>query len=255
MSRFAGGWLSKRDIQSGARMRLFCLPHAGSGAAGFYRWRQLLPAGVDVCPVWLPGREVRLAEPSLQDATALVDQLIAVAEPYLDVPFALFGHSMGALLAYEFAVRLQAARLRGPEWMFVSGREAPHLPFVHRELYRLGDEAFVAELRRRYGGMPEGFLADAELREVFLPILRADLRLVESYRHGERPLLRCPIDAFAGKSDSSVSDDGLAAWVTLTTGAFAWRRLPGDHFFHAGPGQPELLRLISERLRPFCLRV
>ena len=245
MERFANGWLSERDIRPGAKLRLFCLPHAGSGAAGFYRWKRLLPEGVDVCPVLLPGREMRMAEASIESAVRLVDELMIASAAYLDVPFAIFGHSMGALLAYEWVVRIQAAGLRGPVCLFVSGRDALHMPFGHRELHRLDDEAFVTELRRRYGGRPDDFMADAELREVFLPILRADLTLVETYRHGTEVLLECPVQAFAGQDDHSVSDAGLTAWGELTRGDFSARRFAGDHFYHLGTGAAELLQVIG----------
>jgi surfactin synthase thioesterase subunit len=246
MERFAHGWLSQRDIRPEAAMRLFCLPHAGSGAAAFYRWKRALPA-VDVCPVLLPGREMRLAEPSLEDADGLVDDLLEAVAPYLDVPFAIFGHSMGALLAYEWALRLQDAGLRQPLCLFVSGRDAAHRPFGHRELHLLGDVEFVAELQRRYGGS-SAVLEDAELREVFLPILRADIRLVEGYRHEAEVLLTCPVMAFAGRDDRSVAEAGLTAWSELTRGSFAEQRFDGDHFYHSGVGQEALLRAIGERL-------
>lgn len=249
MTRFANGWLAERDIRASARMRLFCLPHAGSGSAAFYRWKRELPATIDVCPVLLPGREARLRETSLIDAVKLVGGLLAATAPYLDVPFAIFGHSMGSLLGYEWAVQLAEAHLPAPVCLFVSGREAAHLPLPHPDLHGLGDEEFVDELRRRYGGTPEDLLADAELREVFLPILRADLNLVETYRHGPQTMLHCPMMAFAGKLDASVSDAGLEAWGTLTTGEFVVRRFPGDHFYSIGEGQSELLKVIEQRLR------
>jgi medium-chain acyl-[acyl-carrier-protein] hydrolase len=247
MKRFADGWLSERDIRPGAGVRLFCLPHAGSGAAAFYRWKRLVAPEIDICPILLPGREMRLAEASLVDAEAVVDELMRHVSPHLDAPFAIFGHSMGALLAFAWARRIEAAGLCEPHCLFVSGREAAHLPFGHRALHRLEDAAVIAELKRRYGGMEEDFWEVPELREVFLPILRADLTVVESYRHaGGR--LRCPIMAFAGVGDRSVSAAGLTAWGELTTGEFASRRLAGDHFSHTGTGQTELLRAIAERL-------
>jgi len=246
MGRFAAGWLSERDVVTGAKMRLFCLPHAGAGAAGFYRWKRLLAPGIDVCPMLLPGREVRMAERSMTDAVALVEAMMAAVAPYLDVPFAIFGHSMGALLAYEWAVRLE----REPVCLFCSGRDAAHMPFGHRELYLLDDTAFVAELRRRYGEMSADLLEDAELREIFLPILRADLRVVETYRHGAERMLDCPVMAFAGADDFSVSEAGLLGWGELTRGAFEARRFTGDHFYHVGAGQAELLAAIGERLVP-----
>ena len=226
-------------------MRLFCLPHAGAGAAGFYRWKRAMPPGIDVCPILLPGREVRFGEPSLTHAQELVEQLATAVDPYLDVPFALFGHSMGALLAYAWALRLGD---HAPARLFVSGRNAPHQPFDHRDLHLLDDAAFVAELRRRYGGMSEDLLVDPELRAIFLPILRSDLRVVETYRHAADRLLGCPVDAFAGTDDLSVSQTGLAGWGELTHAGFALQRLPGGHFYHVGAGHAELLRVIEERL-------
>ena len=250
MERFAHGWLSQRDIHpdaaNGAGLRLFCLPHAGSGAAAFYRWKREL-AGIDVCPVLLPGRELRLREPSLEDATELVDSLVEATAQHLDRPFAIFGHSMGALLAYEWALRIQDAGLRQPMCLFVSGREAAHLPFGHRNLNSLKDERFIEELQRRYGGSSAVF-EDAELRGVFLPILRSDLRLVEGYRPSAEALLACPIVAFAGREDRSVADAGLEAWSELTQGDFEQRRFDGDHFYHLGPGQKTLLEAIGGRM-------
>ena len=241
-------WIAERDLHAGAKVRLFCLPHAGSGAAAFYRWKRLLPAAIDVCPVLLPGREMRLAEASITDARLLVAKLMEASRGILDVPYAIFGHSMGALLAYEWARSIQEAGLDAPVCLFPSGRNAAHLPFSHRELHRLGDEEFVAELRRRYGGMPENFLEDPELRDVFLPILRGDLKLVETYRYGPETALECPVMAFAGADDRSVSDEGLAGWGGLTRGPFACRRIPGDHFYHVGLGQTQLLELFAGAL-------
>lgn len=247
MDRFANGWLSERDIRPGARMRLFCLPHAGSGAAAFYRWKSLLP-GVDVCPVLLPGREARLRELSVEDLRTLIAELLDSTSAYLDVPFAIFGHSMGSLIAYEWAVHLAQARLPEPACLFLSGREAAHLPLPYEPAHAMSDEAFVAELRRRYGGTPEDLLADAELREVFMPILRSDVKLVETYRHGPETMLHCPVLAFAGASDTSVSQSGLNAWGDLTTGEFATQRFAGDHFYTGGPSLVELLHVIARRL-------
>jgi len=241
MDRFANGWLAERDIRPTARIRLFCLPHAGSGAAAFYRWKRELP-GIDVCPVLLPGREARLRELSIDDLRSLVGELLDATKAYLEVPFAIFGHSMGALIGYEWAVHLAQAELAEPVCLFLSGREAAHLPLPYLPLHGLTDEAFVAELGRRYGGTSTDLLADAELREVFLPILRSDLKLVESYRHGPETMLHCPIMAFAGESDTTVSEPGLSAWSELTTGKFTAQRFPGDHFY---PGSDSLHALVA----------
>lgn len=240
-------WLSARDLQAEG-IRLFCLPHAGSGAAGFYRWKRLLPPSIAVCPVLLPGREARLAEASLTDVIPIVEGLHAEAREYLDRPYAIFGHSMGALLAYEWARRIAVEGLPGPVCLFASGRNAPQRTTGHTELHRLGAEAFVSELKRRYGGEPEVLLADAELGDVFLPILRSDLQVVETYGFAPAPSLVCDVCALAGENDTSVSIAGLGDWIDTTVGGFASRRFTGDHFYHFGEGQAELLRFIAETL-------
>ena len=241
-------WLSARDLLPTTGLRLFCLPHAGSGAAGFFRWKRLLPAGIEVCPVLLPGREMRLAEASCESAESLVAELVRWMTPLLKEPYALFGHSMGALLAYEWARQARAAGLPAPRVLFVSGRGAPHRPFPHRRLHQLEDDAFVEALRLRYGGIPDGLLSEPDLREVFLPILRADLTVVETYDPGEFAQLDCPILAVAGSEDANVSDADLAAWGELTDARAGSMRLPGDHFYHLGSGQQALLASMVEWL-------
>jgi medium-chain acyl-[acyl-carrier-protein] hydrolase len=234
-------WVSERDLESDG-IRLFCLPHAGSGAAGFYRWKRLLPEPIRVCPVLPPGREVRLAETPLLRIEQVVDGLQAEVGPLLrETPYAIFGHSMGALLAFEWARRIAEHGLPEPHMLFVSGRNAPRIS-ARRVLHRLPDEAFVEALQHRYGGVPDGFLEDAELREVFLPILRADLEVVETYAFEAGGALRCPVMSLAGEQDGSVSEIGLAAWAETTSGPFSSRRIMGDHFFHLGAGQAELLQ-------------
>ena len=242
-------WVSERDFRVGAKMRLFCLPHAGSGAAGFYRWKALLrERGIDVCPVLLPGREMRLSERALTDIRAVVAGLMGENAVMLDVPYAIYGHSMGALLAYEWAQSIARAGLRTPTCLIVSGRNAPQMAYGARLIHELGDEEFLGELERRYEGLSAGLLDDPELRELFLPILRADLTLVERFQFVGGPLLTCPLVALAGMQDASVSVGGLEAWGELTEGWFHCEWLAGGHFFHQGEAQGRLLEMIGERL-------
>ena len=244
-----GQWVSGRDLRAEARMRLFCLPHAGSGAAGFYRWKAgLREYGIDVCPVMLPGRESRMGEPALTEVAAVVVGLMAVSAALAETPYAIYGHSMGALLAFRWAVALARSGLRGPTCLIVSGRNAPQVAGGGSLLHGLADDEFLAELEGRYGAFAPGLLDDAELRAIFLPILRADLTLVERFRFVAGERLTCPVVALAGERDANVSDVGLMAWGELTDGRFAWERLPGDHFFHLGVGQGRLLEVIGERL-------
>ena len=242
-----GRWISSRDLLRAAPVRLFCLPHAGSGAAGYYRWRRLLAGRVDVCPVLLPGREARLSEPCVETVDEMVAALMTEVELSSE-PYAIFGHSMGALLGYAWAVALAEAGARAPECLFVSGREAADRGTGAGVLHTLPDAAFVEALRERYGRTTPGVLEEPELRELFLPILRADLKVVETYTHRAAPALKTAVCALAGEDDSSVSDAGLATWKNLTGDEFSCKRLPGDHFYHFGGGQGELLRIIETRL-------
>ena len=253
-------WVSERDLYpseqkrspgtpdlAGGGVRLFCLPHAGSGAAGFYRWKRMLP-GVAVCPVMLPGREARLGEPLMTGVGEIVEALHAELRGELRRPYAIFGHSMSALIAFEWARRIEADGLPGPMVLFASGRVAPCVELGHRKLHTLGDEEMVRELVAKYGGDAGMVLEDADLREVFLPILRADLTVVESYRFVSGMKLKCRVRGFAGETDGSVSGSGLEAWGGLTAGGFAWRRFAGDKFYQLGLGLGELLGEIGREL-------
>ena len=244
-------WISPRDLRPNARMRLFCLPHAGSGAAGFHRWKaELRRYDIDVCPVMLPGRETRLAEPPVRNANALISSLMATSETLLDRPYAIFGHSMGALLALAWTRAIESAGLPLPRWLIVSGRNAPHAQPPPVLLHRLPDREFVAQLEQRYGSMAPGLLDDPELRAIFLPILRADLTLVETFPAAPPHGLACPLLALAGQNDRAVTDLGLENWRAYTAAGFRRERLPGGHFFHLAEGQSALLALIAELLDP-----
>ncbi len=243
-----GQWISGRDVSAAARMRLFCLPHAGSGSAVFYRWKRLLPDWLDVCPIFLPGREIRLAERAFERADELLDALVPAVEDYVDRPFAIFGHSMGALLAFELAHRLRARGAGEPQWLFCSGRIAPQSPSPHRGLSALPEPELLVELGARYGGLPKTLLDDPEMLELFLPILRADLAVVESHRYREEPKLACAITVYAGRSDHSVSAEGLAGWQNQTSGPFASMRFEGDHFYHLGSGGADMVEELSRSL-------
>jgi medium-chain acyl-[acyl-carrier-protein] hydrolase len=236
-----GQWISARDISTESRMRLFCLPHAGSGSAAFYRWKRLLPTWLDVCPVFLPGREIRLGEPSFERADELVDEMTEAVEPYLDKPFAIFGHSMGSLLSFELAHRLRDRGFGELRWLFLSGRIAAHIPPPHRSFHTLPEDEMLDKLAARYGPLPQSLLDEPDLRALFLPILRADLGVVESYQHREREPLACPVTVYAGSDDHSVSAEGLSAWKAQTRGPFAATRYPGDHFYHLGISGAEMV--------------
>jgi len=236
---------------SGKRVRLLCLPHAGGAAAVFREWHALLPPPVEVCAVELPGRGSRLREQPLREFGALVDATLAGVRPALDRPFALFGHSMGALLAFELACRLSAEGL-APCQLFVSGRPAPHLESLDPPIHMLPEPEFVERLRT-LNGTPLEVFRYPELMELMIPILRADLGACESYVHTPRPPLEVPISAFGGMDDREVSGDRLEAWSRYTRARFVALQLPGDHFFlNEPPSRERLTRSLSADLSRAC---
>ena len=228
-------WLQSRPAGGNPRVRLFCLPHAGGGAAAYRPWNAELPAYVQISSVLLPGRETRLSEPAYNQIDPLLDAMSRELRPWLDIPYAVFGHSMGALLAFEWARRLRRDGHSMPAWLFLSGRRAPDAPSDTRLLHSLADREFVEELTRRYNGIPPELQGDPALKEVFLPVLRADIAVVESYCFREDEPLDCPITVFAGMNDATVSWDQSLAWKRQTRQRFAMQVLPGGHFFPRRP--------------------
>ncbi len=214
----------------------------------FYRWKHDLPPFVELCPILLPGREARLSEPLCINSMHLMEQIIRSLTMRIDRPYAIFGHSMGALLAFELARSLRSHGLREPDYLFLSGRNAPQHRHEQQSIHHLPTDLLLAELHRRYGGLPHEILSDPQMLEIFLPILRADLTLLETHRYREQLPLDCPVMAFAGVHDRNVSNEGLAAWSQLTTASFEAQRFGGDHFYLSGEGRAPLLERISETL-------
>lgn len=246
----AGAWLSARGRADSedARIRLFCLPHAGAGTAAYNIWKRFLPASIEVCPIQIPGRESRLSEASWTESEALIEGITLGIADRLDKPYGIFGHSMGALLALDLAQNIRDHGLREPSRLFVSGRNATHVPMKHGSIHKMPDEEFLDALARRYGGLPQEILETPELLELYLPILRADLTLLETHCYQPCGPLACPISAFSGKDDANVSREGLEAWGEHTTGGFEMRWFDGGHFYLAGASRAALLELIRDRL-------
>lgn len=224
-------WLARRETCARPHARVFCFPYAGVGPSAYRLWYGALPAAAEICIAQLPGREARLREPPIADMATLVDALTAALSPHLDLPFVFFGHSMGALLAAEVARKLAALGSPTPAHLVVSGRRALHLPDSSARLSGLSDDGFIAEIGRRYGGIPAPILADPEMLALLLPGLRADIAALESYVHRSQPRLSCPVTVLGGMQDPTVPVADLHDWQELTTGAFRVRSFPGDHFY------------------------
>jgi surfactin synthase thioesterase subunit len=216
-----------------AAARLFCFSHAGGNASVYAPWaRALGDRPIEVVAAQLPGRNGDRHEAPSGDLDRLVNDLADAIGPLADRPYGLFGHSLGALVAFELARHLRDRGVGGPAHLFVSGAHAPQLPSDGAPLRFIeGDSAFLEAVAAKYGGVPRIVLEQADLRVAVVPALRADLALTETYTYRDAPPLTCPIAAYAGALDPIVSEEGLAGWREHTTGEFTCRRFAGHHFY------------------------
>jgi len=185
---------------------------------------------VEVCSIQPPGREHRLAERAFTEFQPYVESLTETLEDWLDLPSVFFGHSLGALTAFEAARLLRERSGKGPVALFASACRSPQSATWERKVHQLPDDQFLEELRR-LNGTPQEALDHPELMELMLPIVKADFAVYESYVYAAGPALDCPIHVLGGVGDERVTRDDLAGWGKQTTGGFSVRMFPGDHFF------------------------
>uniref|UniRef100_A0A8B9R6M1 S-acyl fatty acid synthase thioesterase, medium chain n=1 Tax=Astyanax mexicanus TaxID=7994 RepID=A0A8B9R6M1_ASTMX len=225
-----------------AVVRLICFPWAGGGSLHYARWGRLLNSSVEVYSVRLPGRESRAKEPFFQHMQQILDEVISVLLPELkEKPFALFGHSFGAMTSYAFAEYVKKVHNLEPVHVFLSGASAPYsetrLQAPRRS--QLSDEEFL-QWMTSIGGTPPEILANPEVLKLFLPALKADLGVVENYRCSRptRPFLSCPVSCFDGKEDMP---HDLQAWQAMTSGDFTVQMLSGSHFYLKNPDNEKII--------------
>jgi medium-chain acyl-[acyl-carrier-protein] hydrolase len=240
-------WILVPQPRPQASVQLLCLAHAGGGASTYHGWSAQLRPQIEVGAVQLPGHETRMSEPLMTSLGQLVENLAEAVVPRLDRPYALYGHSLGALIAFELARALRGRGQPLPRHLIVSGRPAPHLPVDDLPVAGAGDAEFVDVIAERYGGIPDAVRAEPELMALFVPVLRADLLLAQKYLYREEEPLACPLSAFGGLADTTVGAEAGAAWGTHTSQSFSFERLPGGHFF-PGPSRARLLEAIESRL-------
>jgi medium-chain acyl-[acyl-carrier-protein] hydrolase len=243
-------WMSFPNPNPQAQLRLFCFPYAGGGTAAYFPWAKLLPPEIALCSIRLPGRESRLRETPYVRMEPLVRDLAAALAPYLDRPYAFFGHSMGALIAFELARYLRREKMAEPLHLFASGHRAPQMPDPEPPLYLLPDDEFVRAMGERYDGIPQPILQSAELLELFLPVMRADATILDTYVYADEPPLACPISVYGGSDDPSVSRSELDGWRRQTQGACRLTTFVGGHFFLRS-AQTQVVQNLSDELRRY----
>ena len=228
-------------------LQLVCFPHAGAGSGLFRAWPQQLPKGVEVvCPI-LPGRDARAGEAPLIDMAILAGDVADQLEGLLKAPYAIYGHSLGAFIAFDLTHELARRGAPGPMRLFASGQRGPSLPYPAAPNYLLEDQALLDAVRRRHNAIPEAVLADLGMRAYLVRLLRADFTLVEAYRYVATLPLDCPITVLGGRDDPMITRAQLDLWARETRAGCEVVTIAGGHFYpqtHAA----ETLAAISARL-------
>ncbi|MFI9274318.1 thioesterase II family protein [Kitasatospora sp. NPDC052896] len=240
-------WIRRFHPKPGAAVRLVCFPHAGGSAGYFHPLSALLGPEVEVLAVQYPGRQDRRIEPAVADIGELADEVAGALRPWADQPLALFGHSMGALVAFETARRLERRGGAALSAFFASGRRAPSR-YREEHVHRLDDAGLVAAIRA-LNGTDHRLLDDEEILRVILPAVRSDYRAAETYRcPPDAVLADLPITALLGDRDPRVTPEEAHAWREHTTGPFELRVFPGGGHFYLADARAELALLLTERL-------
>jgi medium-chain acyl-[acyl-carrier-protein] hydrolase len=251
MSEKTNGWFF-HATEARPTSRLICLPHAGGSTASFAHWRKHLPPATDLCIAQFPGRGAREAEPPITDPAAMVIELAAAAVPLTDLPYVLFGHSLGAILAFEVARCLRRSGHPPPCGLFVSASRAPrHIPsrFV-LDAVQLPEDAFMTAIRT-LGGLPEDLFDEPALREVVLATTRRDFNLVARYRYQAELPLTVPLTVLYGRADKHLPRVLLDDWRLESSATAEILAFDGGHFYlENGSTRDEVLALMTRALFP-----
>ncbi len=226
----ASPWLYFAARRPSPRLRLFCFPYSGASASVFRSWPEQLGDDVEVVGVELPGRAWRRNEPAYTDAQLAAQAFCDAVAGELSVPFAFYGHSVGALLAYEIAHTRRSRGLPMPVALFVSGRKPPHDPRNRITYCTLPDNKLFASIAE-LGGVPDAVLRDPDLRQMIISVLRADLTMAEQYPYVERPPLAQPLFVYASDADPLLDITEVTGWERHTSASCKLRRYRGGHFF------------------------
>ncbi|KIF76837.1 oleoyl-ACP hydrolase [Streptomyces sp. 150FB] len=237
-------WIRRYHPRPDAQVRLVCFPHAGSSAPFYFSLSAQAGPGIDVLSVQYPGRQDRRLEPLIDDVGTLAEQVVTALRPWLDRPVALFGHSLGATVAFEAARRLEAAG-QHPLRLFASGRRAPSRR-RDEHVHQRDDAGLMAEMRR-LSGTDQRIFGEEELMRMILPVIRNDYRAAETYVYRDATPLHCPVDVLTGDSDPKVTPAEAEAWRVHTTGPASTHVYTGGHFFLADH-QGEVLDLVRRTL-------
>jgi medium-chain acyl-[acyl-carrier-protein] hydrolase len=227
-------WFQSLSFVQRQSLRLFCFPYAGGDTYGFRTWQRQFPPDIDLCLVHLPGRGKRIGEQMFTRLNLLVQTIADLIMQEPQPPYAFFGHSMGALISFELARELRRRGFSAPCRLFLSGRSAPTVAGREAPIFNLPEKAFIAEVRK-FNGTPEEVFDNQETRDLFLPVLRADLEMLDTYEYYSEERLPCPITVYGGLQDSDAPIRNLRGWEEQTSASCNLRTFTGDHFFIHNP--------------------
>lgn len=252
-SLYKNKWFNVKKPAPDALIRLFCFPYAGGNAQIFQDWCDSLPPEVEVIGVQYPGRASRFVDPLIGTCEGMVDAILPNITPVLNKPFVFFGHSNGGLVSFELARKLQQQGVTGQLHHFISAKRAIHLPAKRRALHALPDDEFMEELEN-LGGTPKEILAQKELMELFMPVLRSDFSLSETFAYQGDHKLHCDASLMYGTGDEDVPKEDVLKWHELMAGQVDVKVYDGDHFF-INSHKEEVLDFLNEKLSGFVKRL
>lgn len=239
-------WFLCRKPKAGAAIRLFCFPFGGGGASVFRSWPEAMGDNIEVRALQLPGREARFRDALVDSIEALTRDVVDALAAYQDKPYAIFGYSLGSLLAFEVSRELRRRGMRMPRHLFIGAAQAPQREPPHPAITTLSDADFIQKCEEYY--QPEGEAwNNAELRELFLPVLKADIALCENYDYYQEEPLDCAVDVFAGDDDRATPLLETRYWTEQTTEKIGHHVFAGGHFF-IDHSEPEIQRIVLNLL-------
>ena len=228
---FSSKWIICPHENPNARIRLFCFPYAGSGISVYHSWYEKLSAEIELCMVKLPGRETRFNEAPYRRLPELIKKLSPAISIFFDKPFMFFGHSLGAHICFYLTRYLKENSQPHPEHIFISAARAPHLPELPHSLnYEMDEEAFIDKLKE-FGGMVDEVLQNRELLDLVLPVLRADIEMLNTMKYTKGTPLECSITSIYGELDERANREDSEAWKKHTSKAFNLEKTEGKHLF------------------------
>jgi surfactin synthase thioesterase subunit len=238
-------WLCRLGNNKKPTLRIFCFSYAGGGVSTYRNWPALLPKNIEVVAIQLPGRESRFAEAPIDSLSGLLSKLTQEVPKLFDVPFVFFGHSLGALVAFEFTRTLRALRLPSPEKLFVSGRRAAHLSLDRKPFHQLSDDELIEEIKK-FDDSNQELFDNRDLMKLMMPTLRADFTIHDTYQYTNAEPLQTPITVFGGLDDYTTDHESLTAWQKHSQQEINVSMLSGEHFFIDTAREVLLHRLTKE---------